>query len=69
MAGTCLECLLGADVNAAVVHALGLLIAHAAHMIGLNTDHRPNAGHSSFGTALQTSVHLKTHVFWAIMQV
>ncbi|KAL3134915.1 hypothetical protein ABBQ32_007880 [Trebouxia sp. C0010 RCD-2024] len=56
-------------VSAAVVHALGLLIAHAAHMIGQNTEHRHNAGRASFGTAaLPTSVHIKTHVFWAIMQ-
>lgn len=59
-----------ADVNAAAIHALGLLIAHAAHLIGLNSEHRHNAARSSSSTvALHTLTHAKHNVFWAIMEV
>ena len=59
-----------ADVNAAAIHALGLLIAHAARLVGLNSEHRHNAARSSSSTvALHTSANAKHHVFWAIMQV
>lgn len=59
-----------ADVNAAAVHALGLLIAHAAHLIGVDSEHRHNAARSSSSTvALHTLTHAKHNVFWAIMQV
>ena len=59
-----------ADVNAAAIHALGLLIAHAAHLIALTSEHRHSAARSSSGTAaLHTSAYTKHHVFWAIMQV
>ena len=59
-----------ADVNAAAIHALGLLIAHTAHLVTLNSEHRHNAARSSFSNVpLHTSAHAKHHVFWAIMQV
>lgn len=61
---------LNADVNAAAIHALGLLVAHAAHLVGLSSEHRHNAARSSSSTVgLHTSPHAKYHVFWAIMQV
>lgn len=61
-----------ADVNAAAVHALGLLIAHAAHLLGLNTEHRRQFVRSGSGSnvySTHASAHAKPHVFWAVMQV
>ncbi|DBA73281.1 TPA: Palmitoyltransferase [Trebouxia sp. C0004] len=58
-------------VNAAVMHALGLFVAHAAHMVGLNSDHRRHAARSSStGSLLHSTASgpAKTHVFWAILQ-
>lgn len=59
-----------ADVNAAAIHALGLLIAHTAHLLALNSERRHNAARSGFSNVpLHTLAHTKHHVFWAIMQV
>lgn len=61
-----------ADVNAAVLHAMGLLLAHAAHMFGSHSDQRKHPLRSGpDGIILHATFtpHAKTGVFWATMQV
>lgn len=54
-----------ADVNAAVFHAFGLLVAHALHVMALHSEKR---GHTvKTGPVIANS--LKATVFWAGLQV
>lgn len=61
-----------ADVNAAVMHAMGLLIAHAAHMLGAHSDHhrRPlRSGPDGIIMHATSTAHAaKSGVFLATMQ-
>ena len=54
-----------ADVNAAIIHAFGLLVAHAIHAMALHAEKR---GHS-LKTGPGIAHSLKATVFWAGVQV
>lgn len=61
-----------ADVNAAVLHAMGLLLAFAAHIFGSHSDHRKHplrSGPDGIILHATSTPHAKTGVFWATMQV
>lgn len=61
------SCLFGciADVNAAIFHAFGLLVAHAMQVMALHSERRAHSVKA--GPLLGTS--LKATVFWAALQV
>ena len=57
-----------AGVNAAVVHALGLSIAHAAHRLGLHTEPKRHVGRTGADLQSPTS-HVKVHIVWTVLEV